>query len=53
MSAMVVVLKPFSPFCGGDADVDLARLPPPPTDDEVDPLFHSACTAKSGFLGLD
>lgn len=42
MSAMVVVLKPLSPFSGGDADVDLTRLPPPPTDAEVDPLFHSA-----------
>ena len=41
MSAMVVVLKPFSPFSGGDAEVDLGQLPPPPTDDEVDPIFHS------------
>jgi hypothetical protein len=42
MSAMVVVLKPFSPFSAGDAEVDLARLPPPPTDAQVDPIYHSA-----------
>ena len=42
MSAMVVVLKPFSPFTNGEAEVDLAKLPPPPTDEQVDPMYHSA-----------
>ncbi len=39
MSALVVVLKHFSPFSSGDKEVDLATLPPPPAPEELDPMF--------------
>ena len=42
MSAVVVVLRPFSPFGAGNAEVDLDKLPKPPCLDEIDPIFHGA-----------
>ncbi len=39
MSALVVVLKHFSPFSSGDKEVDLASLPPPPAPEELHPMF--------------
>ncbi len=47
MSALVVVLKQFSPFAAGDKEIDLASLPPPPAPEELDPMFmgeHSPVT---------
>ncbi len=40
MSAVVVVLKPFSPFTKGDHEIDLTQLPPPPALDDFSPEFH-------------
>ena len=40
MSAVVVVLKPFSPFTKSDHEIDLNQLPPPPALDEFSPEFH-------------
>ncbi len=40
MSAVVVVLKPFSPFTKGDHEIDLNQLPPPPPLDDFSPEFH-------------
>ena len=40
MSAVVVVLKPFSPFTKGDHEIDLNQLPPMPALDDFSPEFH-------------
>lgn len=40
MSAVVVVLKPFSPFNKIEHEVDLAQLPPPPALEDISPEFH-------------
>ena len=42
MSAVVVVLKPFSPFTKLDHEIDLNKLPPPPSLDDFSPEFHGA-----------
>ena len=39
MSALVVVLKQFSPFSAGDKEIDLSTLPPPPAPEELHPMF--------------
>ncbi|CAL5218962.1 g716 [Coccomyxa viridis] len=44
MSAVVVVLKPFSPFTKGDHEIDLNQLPPPPPLDDFSPEFHDSTT---------
>ena len=40
MSAVVVVLKPFSPFTQNNHEVDLNALPPMPALDDISPEFH-------------
>ena len=40
MSAVVVVLKPFSPFTKAEHEVDLGQLLPPPSLDDISPEFH-------------
>ena len=40
MSAVVVVLKRFSPFTQNDHEVDLNALPPMPALDDISPEFH-------------
>lgn len=40
MSAVVVVLKPFSPFTRTEHEVDLNQLPPMPALDDISPEFH-------------
>ena len=40
MSAVVVVLKLFSPFTQNDHEVDLNALPPMPALDDISPEFH-------------
>ena len=46
MSAVVVVLKPFSPFTKGEHEVDLAQLLPPPSLDDISPEFHGKFCCK-------
>ena len=50
MSAVVVVLKHFSPFTQNDHEVDLNALPPMPALDDISPEFHGE--AASSLLRL-
>ena len=54
MSAVVVVLKQFSPFTKLEHEINLNQLPPPPSLDDFSPEFHgapllhfAACTTTS------
>ncbi len=51
MSAVVVVLKPFSPFSKGDREVDLNALPPMPALDDISPEFHGELASSAGLRG--
>lgn len=47
MSAVVVVLKPFSPFTQNNHEVDLNALPPMPALDDISPEFHGEPASSS------